>query len=225
MAATFTSSAGTGASRSAEPERRPAVAVLPLTVLSGRPPSAGSVYSASSAVAGSAGRDLPASARPVSRARPARHRSFARAASSARAVPRPRERRPQGHRPVLSPRPAARRAAGPVSEPALVLLREHRFGRRPPRWQTGELLMRGRSSAAAPSPKTRTDIDSTIAANRKRKPGSMDASSALPGGLQAVDAKGNAVTTGRDRLRRRRIRPIRGYRNVSTAVRYKICGE
>ena len=31
-----------------------------------------------------------------------------------------------------------------------------------------------RSSAAAPSPKTRIDIDSTIAANRKRKPGSME---------------------------------------------------
>ncbi|MDE1937314.1 MAG: hypothetical protein KGI34_25265 [Bradyrhizobium sp.] len=30
-----------------------------------------------------------------------------------------------------------------------------------------------RSSAAAPSPKTRSDIDSMIAANRKRKPGSM----------------------------------------------------
>ena len=34
-----------------------------------------------------------------------------------------------------------------------------------------------RNRAAAPSPKTRTDIESTIAVNRKRKPGSMDASS------------------------------------------------
>src|SRR5580700_9033685 len=32
-----------------------------------------------------------------------------------------------------------------------------------------------RSSAAAPSPKTRSDIDNMIAANRKRKPGSIDA--------------------------------------------------
>ena len=36
-----------------------------------------------------------------------------------------------------------------------------------------------RSRAAAPSPNTRTDIDSTIAASRKRKPGSMDAISAF----------------------------------------------
>ena len=38
-----------------------------------------------------------------------------------------------------------------------------------------------RSSAAAPSPKTSIDIDNTIAANRKRKPGSMDANSAFAG--------------------------------------------
>jgi hypothetical protein len=31
-----------------------------------------------------------------------------------------------------------------------------------------------RSRAAAPSPNTRTDIDSTIAASTKRKPGSME---------------------------------------------------
>ncbi len=36
-----------------------------------------------------------------------------------------------------------------------------------------------RNRAAAPRPNTRIDIESTIAANRKRKPGSMDASSAL----------------------------------------------
>ena len=36
-----------------------------------------------------------------------------------------------------------------------------------------------RSRAAAPSPNTRIDIERTIAANRKRKPGSMDSSSAL----------------------------------------------
>ena len=35
-----------------------------------------------------------------------------------------------------------------------------------------------RSNAAAPSPNTRTDIDKTMAANKKRRPGSMDASSA-----------------------------------------------
>jgi len=35
-----------------------------------------------------------------------------------------------------------------------------------------------RSNAAAPSPNTRTDIDNTMAANKKRRPGSMDASSA-----------------------------------------------
>ena len=38
-----------------------------------------------------------------------------------------------------------------------------------------------RSNAAAPSPNTSIDIDNTIAANRKRKPGSMDASSAFAG--------------------------------------------
>ena len=38
-----------------------------------------------------------------------------------------------------------------------------------------------RSNAAAPNPKTSIDIDNTIAANRKRKPGSMDASSAFAG--------------------------------------------
>ena len=36
-----------------------------------------------------------------------------------------------------------------------------------------------RNRAAAPSPNTRIDIERTIAVNRKRKPGSMDASSAL----------------------------------------------
>ena len=36
-----------------------------------------------------------------------------------------------------------------------------------------------RNKAAAPSPNTRIDIERTIAVNRKRKPGSMDASSAL----------------------------------------------
>jgi hypothetical protein len=41
-----------------------------------------------------------------------------------------------------------------------------------------------RSNAAAPSPKIRIDIDSTIAVNRKRKPGSMVAGSAFGGGLE-----------------------------------------
>src|ERR1700722_10984374 len=36
-----------------------------------------------------------------------------------------------------------------------------------------------RSKAAAPSPNTRSDIDNTMAANKKRKPGSMDAGSAF----------------------------------------------
>ncbi len=44
---------------------------------------------------------------------------------------------------------------------------------RPARWRT--LRAPVRSNAAAPSPKIRIDIDNTIAANRKRKPGSMDA--------------------------------------------------
>jgi hypothetical protein len=38
-----------------------------------------------------------------------------------------------------------------------------------------------RSSAAAPSPNTMIDIDSAMAANRKRKPGSMDAGFRLRG--------------------------------------------
>jgi len=47
-----------------------------------------------------------------------------------------------------------------------------------------------RSNEAAPSPKTITDIDRTIAANRKRKPGSMDASSALPRTAGLLMSKG-----------------------------------
>src|SRR3984957_16253440 len=42
-----------------------------------------------------------------------------------------------------------------------------------------------RSKAAAPSPKTRIDSDNTMAANRKRKPGSMDANSAF--GISLLD--------------------------------------
>ena len=38
-----------------------------------------------------------------------------------------------------------------------------------------------RSKAAAPSPKTNIEIDKTIAANRKRKPGSIDGNSAFAG--------------------------------------------
>ena len=41
-----------------------------------------------------------------------------------------------------------------------------------------------RNKAAAPSPNTRIDIERTIAVNRKRKPGSMDASSAFGGSLR-----------------------------------------
>ena len=44
-----------------------------------------------------------------------------------------------------------------------------------------------RSSAAAPSPKTRIDIDNTIAENRKRKPGSMNANSAFAGCAKAIE--------------------------------------
>src|ERR1700712_1276369 len=44
-----------------------------------------------------------------------------------------------------------------------------------------------RSSAAAPSPKIRIDIDNTIAENRKRKPGSMNANSAFAGCAKAVE--------------------------------------
>ncbi len=43
-----------------------------------------------------------------------------------------------------------------------------------------------RNSAAAPSPKIRSDIDNTIAATRKRKPGSIAASSALAGILRRL---------------------------------------
>ena len=43
-----------------------------------------------------------------------------------------------------------------------------------------------RSNAAAPSPKTRIDIDNTMAANRKRKPGSMEAGSAFGDILQNI---------------------------------------
>ncbi len=43
-----------------------------------------------------------------------------------------------------------------------------------------------RSSAAAPSPKTRIDSESTIAVSRKRKPGSIDASSTFAGLLQSL---------------------------------------
>ncbi len=70
-----------------------------------------------------------------------------------------------------------------------------------------------RSNAAAPSPNTRTDIDNTIAANRKRRPGSMDAGSAFAWcceGLLSHWERGDHRTGRlRDAHRRRaRIRPM-----------------
>ena len=47
-----------------------------------------------------------------------------------------------------------------------------------------------RNRAAAPRPKIRTDIERTIAVNRKRKPGSMDASSTPSLFWRVIDAKG-----------------------------------
>ena len=52
-----------------------------------------------------------------------------------------------------------------------------------------------RNRAAALSPKTRIDIDRTMAVNRKRKPGSMDASSSPPCIWRVIGCQGNAVTT------------------------------
>jgi hypothetical protein len=47
-----------------------------------------------------------------------------------------------------------------------------------------------RSSAAAPNPKTRIDIDRTTAANKKRKPGSMNAKFRFAGVAKAFELSG-----------------------------------
>ncbi len=81
-----------------------------------------------------------------------------------------------------------------------------------------------RSSAAAPSPKTSIDIDNTIAANRKRKPGSMDAEFRLrediAGYLQRPlsrrergDDRTGRVRDAAGTAGAQRIRLIQGYRN------------
>jgi hypothetical protein len=54
-----------------------------------------------------------------------------------------------------------------------------------------------RNKAAAPSPNTSIDIDKTMAANRKRNPGSIAGISALASSLAKVlEPDGNAVITG-----------------------------
>ena len=89
---------------------------------------------------------------------------FSTTGSSLRSFPRLRlDRKHRQHRPC-----------------GFVLLRKYRF--RAARATAGLLAnssWAARSSAAAPSPKTSIDIDSRIAANRKRKPGSIGANSAF----------------------------------------------
>jgi hypothetical protein len=83
-----------------------------------------------------------------------------------------------------------------------------------------------RNRAAAPRPKTRIDVDRTIAVNKKRKPGSMDSGSTLLDLWRVIDCQGNAVTT---------LRPIRRSEHGANqadlrvsqrpaAFCYKICG-
>ena len=120
------------------------------------------------------------------------------------AAPAPRFFRPDpapGLSPVarLTPRPPEC-CPWPSAAPALVrrsmspAQASPRLGHPPGRRSAGQISAPGatrhvgvlansswaaRSRAAAPSPNTRTDIDSTIAASRKRKPGSMDTISAF----------------------------------------------
>ena len=116
---------------------------------------------------------LPASMRPVSPARPAWPPRPVRPASWVRA-PRP----PSHFRMACCPRSPADRTRSSanvgIGGSSWRVNTCSAGARRDGRLANSSCAER--NSAAAPSPKTRTDIDSTIAANRKRKPGSMDAS-------------------------------------------------
>ena len=137
--------------------------------------------------------------------------------------PRGQQRRPK----PSAPRAAVRTAASP--ERALRLRFVAQTPVRESACQDGVLAnssWAARSSAAAPSPKTSTEIDKTIATNKNRKPGSMERLIPPARGylrrLSSVGERGDhrigRVRDASDNASAQQIRLIQEYRNGFRAL-------
>ena len=133
---------------------------------------AGASGFAASACIGSAG-----SALPVSRARLDERPGFARPVAGHQWLLPERRRRDALRRLLRDRRIDAQQRQR--RRRVVIQAGKPRLGRHPSRGKVGKFLMRGTQQGGGAKPKIRTDIDRTIAVNRKRKPGSMDSSSTL----------------------------------------------